>query len=320
MSYSMPVHRAAPGPNAVLGLGRACEDFNLSPSDFDGVAPTRYVSAYGNAKPVWTRAILSGLRTAKRAREEKALEEQHGGAEALAAHRAAAQKAQAKQGNANTAEHLRDEIAGLLPGCLVPEAMPGDSEHLNKTNAKKKYFLTDTDLKKMTGDLVGATLYRAAVRKHGAATLQAKRQTAADKLAAARRAPLEARLASIEAAYPDLKKSPAELADRAAAKLDEEATRLESIADSAVAAALAARKRATKAARTAGTSSSSAAASAAVPAAASATKSKKRAAPAATPLSSRAASKRPKAAKSYCESEDEESDYSDSDGYSGESD
>jgi len=61
------------------------------------------------------RTLASGG-AAKRAREEGALEQAHGGKDALAAHRLALAAAEARRHDVDEAERLFDEIAALAPG------------------------------------------------------------------------------------------------------------------------------------------------------------------------------------------------------------
>lgn len=186
--YSKPAPPATSYEKQVLALGRACAEFGLTVAEVEAMQPARYNSCHGNSYPVWNKEQLSGARAAANRRKEEALEAQHGGKEALAAHRLREQEAQRKANDSRTADSLRDQLGALQPGCKAPEALP--TGVLNKTTAKKLFFLTDNDLNKLQVLDAGA-LTCAATSKHGPAGFSSRRQAVADKLAAAQRAPLE---------------------------------------------------------------------------------------------------------------------------------
>jgi len=242
-----------PYEKQVLAIARACSEFGLTVEEVEAIPVHRYNSCHGNSYAVWNKQSLADARARKqaavRAQEaeraqaaEKQLEQQHGGAEGLAAHRAAQKAAAARQADWEKSEHLRARIAALQPGCKAPRALP-DFVH-SKKDAKAHYYLTDTDLKKLTDHSSGATLLAAAKKKHGALGFEQKRQAEVDAEARIEREPLQAQLAAIEARYPEFKVSEAELAGRAAAKLEAEASAAEAAAAEATAVAKSKRQKA----------------------------------------------------------------------------
>eukprot|EP00962_Isochrysis_galbana_P052118 scaffold23495_cov112-Isochrysis_galbana.AAC.8 len=269
---------SAPAPvsyeKQVLALARSCSEFGLTSEEVQAISPARYNCCHGNSYPVWNKAQLEAARSDKQrrvqaelaekeAREKRALEDKYGGAEGLAAHLEDEAKKEKKREKKARAEFLRTRIANLQPGCLAPEALPLIVTSL--VMAKKVFFLTDKDLKSLTDPKDSSRLLKAAEKKHGIKGFLAKRQAAADDLAADRRYLLEDELEAIEAKYPSLKVSKATLAARAATQKEHEAQIAEKVAADAAdkarairAAAVTARDKATQLANAEQASSSKA--------------------------------------------------------------